>query len=584
MAAITFKGRPFIQNHHLSVQYHQLRPIPSKSLTKKPSIADNLIIRGDNLIALKALLPTYSGRVNCIFIDPPYNIGNEGWVYNDNVNSPMMQEWLGKVVDKEDLTRHDKWLCMMMPRIKLLKDLLHKDGAIFITIDDNEEHRLRMLMDDIFGEDNFVTNIVWQARKSVQNDTDISQAHNLLVVYAKNRRRTERRLKETNAARWRTLPGFVFRPLLLDKTKFSNPDKDPRGPWKADPFDAPHIRPNLTYEIVNPRTGRAYSPPEGRCWRVEEPKYKAYLKDKRIVFGRKGASGPQLKVFWEEKRHYGEIETTWWGDGSFESFLERDADYESAKQWSNYGTTTSGSQMLQNMFDGKKVFENPKPVELVKHILLLAAEKDSIILDSFAGSGTTGHAVLEANHDDGGSRQFILVQLPEVLKKGTPAYKMGHREVVDITADRIRRAIRGVPRSNDPRLQSPLGGTFTYIELGDPIGAEGILDGSRLPTYLDLARYVFYTATGQTFDPSKVDAKTGFIGDTRDFSVYLVYKPDLDYLRSTALTLERAKALGPARGKKRLVFAPAKYLDQEYLEEYQIEFAQLPFEIYRMRG
>src|SRR3989337_1382833 len=170
MAVLNFKGKTFVQNHHLAVKYHQLVPKKDKSLTDKVRLNDNLIINGANLKALKALLPTYAGKVRCIYIDPPYNTGNEGWVYNDNVNSPMMQEWLGKVVDNEDLTRHDKWLCMMMPRLKLLRELLREDGAIFVSIDDNEQHRLRSLMDEVFGETNFVANIIWQKKFSPQND------------------------------------------------------------------------------------------------------------------------------------------------------------------------------------------------------------------------------------------------------------------------------------------------------------------------------------------------------------------------------------------------------------------------------
>ena len=152
MPTLNFKGKTFVQNHHLAVKYHQLVPKAEYSLTDKVSLHDNLIVQGDNLKALKALLPTYAGKVKCIYIDPPYNTGNEKWVYNDNVNSPMIKEWLGSVVDKEDMTRHDKWLCLMMPRLKLLRELLSEDGAIFISCDSNEEHRLRVLLDEIFGE------------------------------------------------------------------------------------------------------------------------------------------------------------------------------------------------------------------------------------------------------------------------------------------------------------------------------------------------------------------------------------------------------------------------------------------------
>jgi adenine-specific DNA-methyltransferase len=171
MPTLHFKGKSFVQNHHLAVPYCQLVPDKKKSLTDKVSLHDNLIIHGDNLKALKALLPLYAGKVKCIYIDPPYNTGNENWVYNDNVNNPMMKEWLGEVVDKDDLTRHDKWLCMMMPRLNLLKELLDKDGLIFVSIDENEQHRLRLLLDEVFGEDNFIECIIW--KKSYGGGSDL---------------------------------------------------------------------------------------------------------------------------------------------------------------------------------------------------------------------------------------------------------------------------------------------------------------------------------------------------------------------------------------------------------------------------
>jgi len=188
MATIHFKGKSYVQNHHLTLKYHHLVPDPATSLTEKISLHDNLIIHGDNLLALKALLPTYAGKVKCIYIDPPYNTGNEGWIYNDNVNSPMMQEWLkaNSPIDKEDLARHDKWLCMMMPRLKLLRELLRDDGVIFVSIDDNEVHHLRMLMDEIFGEENFIAQLVWE--KGRKNDAKLfSIGHEYMVVYACSR-------------------------------------------------------------------------------------------------------------------------------------------------------------------------------------------------------------------------------------------------------------------------------------------------------------------------------------------------------------------------------------------------------------
>lgn len=186
MPTLQFKGRVFVENHDLAVPFHELRPVRARGLSEKATLHDNLVIEGDNLAALKALLPTHQGKVKCIYIDPPYNTGNEGWAYNDNVNSPMMQEWLGKVVDREDLTRHDKWCCMMLPRLKLLRELLREDGAIFVSIDDNEVHRLRCLMDEVFGEENFLASLVWQKVFSPKNTAKyFSEDHDFLLVYAR---------------------------------------------------------------------------------------------------------------------------------------------------------------------------------------------------------------------------------------------------------------------------------------------------------------------------------------------------------------------------------------------------------------
>ncbi len=574
MPALHFKGKTFVQNHHLAVKFHQLVPKKELSLTDKVSLHDNLIIQGDNLKALKALLPTYAGKINCIFIDPPYNTGNDiaegkGWIYNDNVNSPMIKEWLGKEVNLEDLTRHDKWLCMMMPRLKLLRELLHENGAIFITLDDIEIHRCKLLMDEIFGEENIVSNIVWQARKSVQNDTDISSSHNHVLVYAKNRRQEERRLKKSNVKKWHTMDGFVFNPLELDKSKFSNPDKDPRGLWKADPFDAPGIRKNLEYDIVNPNTGEVYTPPKGRHWGNEEKNYLAFLKDNRILFGKSGKSGPQLKVFWDEKKEFGEIETTWWGEGAMETYIEDGIDEETAEKFTSYGTTTKGSQLLQKIFNGEKVFNNPKPIELLKHILKIATKKDAIILDSFAGSGTTAHAVLDLNKEDEGNRKFILVEMENYANS--------------ITAERVRRVIKGVKTAKEDFLKNGLAGTFSYFELGETIEMENLLKGKNLPSFTEFARYLFYTATGEEFNEKLVNEKTGFIGESINYEAYLFYKPDLEWLKKNALTLELCKSLPKHNGKQRLVFAPAKYVDDITLLEHRIDFCQLPYEIYRIQ-
>ncbi len=536
MATLSFKGKTFVQNHHLSVKYHQLVPKQDKSLTDRVGLSDNLIIHGDNLKALKALLPTYAGKVKCIYIDPPYNTGNERWVYNDNVNSPMMQEWLGKVVDREDLTRHDKWLCMMMPRLKLLRELLREDGVIFVSIDDNEVHHLRMLMDEVFGNENFITNVIWQKKTSPQNDAKyFSDNHDFIVVYAKKRKQIDSDL------------GFSIR--LLERTEkhnanYTNPDNDSRGSWMRGDFSVKTYSEAYDYEIVLP-SGRKVKPPRGRCWMTSKQRYEELVKDNRIWFGKDRDSIPAIKRFLSEVKQGITPLTIWFAN--------------------EVGSNSEARRVLKEIFlEVDLPFQNPKPVALIKRIFKLSVDKESIVLDSFAGSGTTAHAVLELNKEDGGNRKFILVECEDYADR--------------ITAERIRRVIKGVKKAkdeNNPPLPpfakgglGGLGGTFSYFELGNPIEMESILEGDNLPSYLELARYVFYTATGEEFDPSVVGADgypPNFIGESKEYEVYLFYKPDIEYLKSTALTLDRAKSLGPYRGKKRLVFAPSKYLDTDYL-------------------
>lgn len=292
-----------------------------------------MYIEGDNLEVLKLLQKSYYGQIKMIYIDPPYNTGKD-FVYKDNFHDNVKNylQLTGQVDDEGNKIStntdksgryHTDWLNMMYPRLKLARNLLKDNGVIFISIDDNEVHNLRKICDEIFGEDNFVAQIPWQARQSIQNDTDLSSSHEYIVTYAKFRRLTDRRLKETNYEKWFKEKSFAFYPLPLDVDKFSNIDNDTRGIWKADPFDAPNVRPNLTYVIANPKTGEQFLPPVGRHWRTEESKYYELLADNRIVFGRSGDSRPQLKVFYEEKKSFGSIPNTWF-DGE------------------NYGTATRG--------------------------------------------------------------------------------------------------------------------------------------------------------------------------------------------------------------------------------------------------
>ena len=502
-------------------------------MSEKASLHDNLILEGDNLAALKALLPTYQGKVKCIYIDPPYNTGNEGWAYNDKVNSPMMQEWLGKVVDRDDLTRHDKWCCMMLPRLKLLRELLRDDGAIFVSIDDNEVHRLRSLMDEVFGEDNFLTTTIWQKVFSPKNTAKhFSEDHDFILVYA-------RRIEE-----W--APNLVERSERAVQ-RYKNPDNDPRGVWSSSDLTARNYYSQGTYEVTSP-SGRKFSPSVGNYFRVSPEKFNELDRNGRIWWGPEGSSMPRLKRYLSEVKK-GVVPQTLW-------------------LHSNVGHTQDAKKELVSLLDFERsedVFNTVKPTRLIRHILQIATDKDSIVLDSFAGSGTTAHAVLALNREDGGNRRFVLIECEDYVDS--------------ITAERVRRVIKGVPSAKDESLKAGLGGTFSYFKLGRPMRQESLLDGSNLPDYVKLANYVFFTATGEEFVPERIRRGDWFIGSSRLYDVFLIYEADVEKLKNMALTLDVARGLpGPKRSK--LVFAPTKYLDQEFLYRYRITFQQLPFQIY----
>jgi adenine-specific DNA-methyltransferase len=584
MPTLNFLGKTFVQNHHLAVPHRQLVPKPelsvfensiytndsveaelihqnpnAKSQIKQPSVCslhDNLIIQGDNLEALKALLPTYSGQVKCIYIDPPYNTGNENWVYNDNLKAPMIKEWLGKTVGKdgEDLTRHDKWLCMMTPRLKLLRELLTEDGVIFVSIDDNEQANLKLLMDEVFGEGNFISNIIWQKKYSPQNDAKyLSDDHDFIICYAKSKVQGD------------TTIGWKIN--LLDRTeeqnaRYTNRDNDLRGVWKAENLSVRTYSANNDYEILLP-SGRSVKPPQGRCWCVSQSKFEELKLDKRIWFGDNGDNVPALKRFLSDVQD-GTVSKTIWG-------------------YDEVGHNQSAKQEIKEIFaDSNEPFETPKPSTLIQKILKLATNPGDIILDSFAGSGTTAQAVLELNSEDGGNRKFILVEMEQYADS--------------ITAERVRRVIKGVPNSRKENLKAGLGGGFSYFELGSAIEMEQILTGTNLPEWSEFARYLFYTATGDQWNESVLTTEAGstppvisatnipvFIGSSAHYDVYLMYQGDLDWLKTTSLTLDMVRAMPkPPAGKRNLIFGPTKYVDDDNLRINQCLFQQLPYEIYKL--
>ena len=561
MPSLQFKGKVLVENHHLAVPFHELLPVRSRGLSRKASLHDNLIVEGDNLAALKALLPTYHGKVKCIYIDPPYNTGNEGWAYSDRVNSPMMRDWLGKVVDREDLTRHDKWCCMMLPRLKLLRELLRDDGAIFVSIDDNEVHRLRCLMDEVFGEDNFVGMIAWR-NVTDNNPTNISIEHEYIACYAAS--------KDCLESIWQSATLPIKRTLIevgndyIGKytnhetrqaayTKWYREHKTELGPLDRYKYiDSNGIytgsqsvhnpgREGYRYDIPHPKTGKPCKQPL-MGYRFPWDTMERMLKDNRILFGADENKIIEIKLYAHEYK------------AKLPSVIELD--------------TRLGSYEIKDIFSSRRAFEYPKPSQLIKELVSFATDKDSIVLDSFAGSGTTAHAVLAQNKEDGGDRRFVLIECEDYVES--------------ITAERVRRVVKGVGAAKDRALKAGLGGTFSYFKLGTPMRQESLLDGSHLPDYETLAGYVFFTATGEEFELERMDKAQWYVGRSRIYDVFLIYERDVERLKDLALTLDVARALPrrEANGLQRLVFAPTKYLDQEFLNAYRITFQQLPFQIY----
>lgn len=593
MTELNFKGKEFVYNHHLAVPFRALVPDESKGIGPV-ALDGNLIVHGDNLHALKALLPLYAGKVDCIFIDPPYNTGNEGWAYNDNVNAPMIREWLeSNPIGIEDGLRHDKWCAMMWPRLRMLHELLAEDGSIWITLDDNEAQRGKIILDEIFGEDAFVASIAWEARYSVSNDASVSNSHNYILVYSK--------APET----WKKLRNEVTRSEKQAK-QYSNPDDDPKGAWRAIPWDAPNIRENLSYPIKT-KKGSVRRPPKGRCWSREEDKWKEICEAGLAYFGKDGDGAPSYKRYLSDAGTV--VPNTWW-------------EHESS------GHTDEASKEL-TAFGLDVEFKTPKPVRLLSKILEIATRPDSIVLDSFSGSGTTAHAILEANSRDGGNRRFILVEMEDYAEK--------------LTAERVRRVINGYAFTGTQRTEllrnkitwtklknadklteavaaietlhgheydaikktvkdgelivtgekaveektEGLGGSFTYCTLGDPVELDKVLSGETLPPFDGLGSVLFHMATARAFDPVAMREDDFYLGAVEGQHVWLIYKPDLDWLKSpdAALTLKRAKSFAETDPDARhLVFAPARYVSQKMLAEQNIpvEFVPLPFALYRI--
>ena len=588
MTELYFKGKEFVHNHHLTVPHRPLVPHPEKGIGA-PRLDGNLIVQGDNLHALKALLPHYAGKVDLVYIDPPYNTGSDDFAYNDRVNSPMIKEWLNaNPVGLDDSLRHDKWCAMMWPRLQMIKELLADEGAVFISINSIEYAHLRLMCDAIFSELNYIGEFIWKSRqnKDNRNDNGLSNDHEFILVYGAG------------------LDGEV-----RSVTDYANSDDDVRGPWVSANMvglASRAARPNLHYDLINNETGINYGCPR-RGWRFELATMEQLKAEKRVLWPEKKTGRPRRKAFLSE--------------------LPGRTNATSVFPLPIF--TRTGTSLLSKIM-GEAEFAFPKPYELVLHFIGLFERKDLLVLDSFAGSGTTAHAVIEANNRDGGNRRAILVEMEEYADR--------------VTAERVRRIINGYTfkgkqttellreKLNWTKLQMAnrltdkvqkiellhgkkydritkqvkdgelivigekqvaeriegLGGEFTYCTLGEPIDLNRILTGEALPTFADLGTVLFNTATSQTIDLGQMDEATGYLGTAAGAKLWLIYRSDIDWLKTpqAALTLDFARTITEAdKGARHVVFAPANHTSPKLLQHHKltnVEFAPLPYALYRL--
>jgi site-specific DNA-methyltransferase (adenine-specific)/adenine-specific DNA-methyltransferase len=536
MPTLNWIGKDAVVKHHHEVPFHLLKDVPD--LGSGDPGAGNLVVRGDNLVALKALLPHYAGQVKCACIDPPYNTGNEGWAYNDNVNSPVIREWLGKVVGKEGetLDRHDRWLCMMYPRLALLRQFLTEDGAIFVCLDDNEIGPLRLLMDEIFGASNFVATVLWQKVYSPKNSAKhFSEDHDYVVIYAKK------------ADVWR--PNLVPRSDEQDSA-YKNRDNDPRGPWKTSDLSARNFYGAGTYAITCPSGRVIAKPPTGNYWRVSKEKFAELDADGRIWWGAKGDAIPQIKRFLNEVKQGVVPQTMWF--------------------YKDVGHTQDAKKELVSIMDfedSQSVFITPKPSRLIVRILQIATNPGDLVLDSFAGSGTTGHAVLKLNaaNPDEPPRRFIMVEVEDKV-------------ATEVTRERVRRVAEGYTNAKGEAVAG-LGGGFRFCELGEPLFDES---GHIRETvkFGELARHVYFTETGEPLPRERVP-NTPLLGICRGVAVYLLFNGILGDKTSNGgnvLTRKVLAALPPFAGPK-VIYCAGCLIGAERLAEEGITIRQTPYEI-----
>ena len=584
MPTLEWIGKEKVINHHQDVPYRVLErqySYDEQGQHAEDNGSENMIIHGDNLEALKSLLPRYEGKIKCIYIDPPYNTGNEGWVYNDNVNDPKIRKWLGEVVGKEgeDLSRHDKWLCMMYPRLKLLQKLLAEDGVIFISIDTNELYNLKSICDEIFGANCFVEDISWQRTYSMRNDVKgIAAEVEHILAYGKK-------------PFWQ--PNKLPRTEQMD-SKYKNPDNDPRGAWRNIVASAPDsaAHQGMVYAIQNPTTGEYTYPPKGRHWSLGQEqmleamnKWCEYrLTDLGDSAKRAEMCGVSLDAIRKdvlaivlaeplenakEKSkaifEHGVLPEFYFsrnglGTLSRKAYISEVGGRPVTNLWSfeETGHTDEASRLLKTIFIGAVVFDTPKPPRLLERILHIAGDSETLILDSFAGSGTTAHAVLNMNKADGGHRKFILVEMMDYADS--------------ITAERVKRVIRGYGEGKN--AVEGTGGNFSFYDLG-----EQLMIGDVLNENVDtnkIQEYIWFMETKQPYSPPS-GGNPYYLGKHNNTGYYFYYEPQrvtvLDYAFLSTIT---EKADGT------VIYADRSSISEDKLAKMGVTFKKIPRDISRL--
>lgn len=583
MPTLNWIGKDKVLNHHLEVPFHVLErqySFDEAGKHEEDNGSENMIIHGDNLLALKSLLPKYEGKIKCIYIDPPYNTGNENWVYNDNVNDPQIQRWLHQVVGKEgeDLSRHDKWLCMMYPRLKLLQRLLADDGVIFISIDDNEQANLKLICDEIFGVNCFVADTSWQRTYSTRNDSKgiVSEVEHVLIYS-----------KQTN---WN--PNKLPRTAEMN-SKYKNPDND-IAVWRTDNAYAPGAvsHQGMVYAIQHPFNGKMLYPSNGSCWRYQQETMLAIMNgwceyelkeiddinERALICGvaegdvRKNVKAIVLKKSLAESKEDAEkvLKKGPWpkffftknGKGGIarKTYLKNVGGKLPTNLWKHddVGHTDEAKKEMLNIFGGKTTFDTPKPTRLLQFILTIATNKDSIILDSFAGSATTAHAVLNINKADGGNRKFICIEMMDYADT--------------ITAERVKRVINGYGEGK--KTVDGTGGNFSYYELGEPLLVDDKLNNAVSTE--KIREYIYYMETKQAL-PETSDDEPMLLGVYHGAAYYFNYEKDA----STTLNAAFLKSI-KTKAEAYIIYADTCVLSENKLQQFNITFKKIPRDIARL--